>query len=118
MRNNEIKMTRGDYAAFHFHREDAEGKVILEKATAVYFTVKVSAQDETLAFQKTLDDMTFDENGEYHFAVEPTDTNGLGYGDYVYDLEVIASDNPKQTIAKGKFVLDWESTWASNEGEA
>lgn len=111
-------MTRGDSATFHFHREDADGKVITTEATKIFFTVKSNAEDEGFVIQKTIGDFVFDEDSEYHFTINPDDTNELTYGDYIYDLEVIREDGSKQTISKGTFTLTWESTWASNEGEA
>lgn len=113
-----LSMTRGDSATFHFHREDADGKVITTEATKIFFTVKSNAENEAFVIQKTIEDFVFDENSEYHFTINPDDTNDLAYGDYVYDLEVIREDGSKQTISKGTFTLTWESTWASNEGEA
>lgn len=112
--NAVLKMTRGDTTAWKFQRLDIDGNVITLIADEVYFTVKNSFNDKGYLFQKTLDDMTFDEDGTYHFRIEPEDTNNLKYGDLVYDLEVIQSD-VKSTISKGKFVLTVESTWAVNE---
>lgn len=112
-----ISMTKGDTATFHFHREDAEGKVITTKPDRIYFTVKAynSVKDMPVIFQKTIDDFTFDENSEYHFTIEPTDTNGMDYrGEFLYDIEVIA-DNVKTTIAKGHFDLTYEVTAAGDE---
>lgn len=110
----ELSMTRGDTATFHFHREDAEGKIIKIKATELFFTVKPNSEDNAFVIQKRIGDFTFDDDFEYHFTIEPEDTNELAYGDYIYDLEVI-DDSGKHTISKGIFVLTWESTWASNE---
>lgn len=114
-----ISMIRGDSATFHFHREDADGAVITEAPSAIFFTVKGSFDDDGFVLQKTLDDMTIDSAYEYHFTILPVDTNELEFGDYVYDLEVIRDDsaNDKQTIAKGSFVLETEVTYASNEEE-
>lgn len=115
-----ISMVRGDSATFHFHREDADGSIITTAPTAIYFTVKASFEDESFVFQKTLEDMTIDDRNEYHFTIDPADTNGLDFGDYVYDLEVIRNEaaTDKQTIAKGLFRLETEVTYASNEEAA
>lgn len=112
--NATLEMTRGDTTGWKFQRLDADGQVITIIADELYFTVKGSFQDTNFKFQKTLNDMTFDEDGTYHFVINPEDTNDLNFGNYVYDLEVIQS-SVKTTISKGKFVLDTESTWAINE---
>lgn len=113
-----ITMTKGDTATYHFHREDAEGKVIVAKADKVYFTVKKysAVKDTPIIFQKTIEDMDFNENNhEYQFTINPEDTDEMNHREqYIYDLEVIANDI-KTTIAKGRFVLSFEVTAAGDE---
>lgn len=114
-----IEIYRGDTAAFHFHREDASGAVIMAQADSVFFTVKEKGKEyETAyAFQKSGEDFSMDSNGEYRFIIEPTDTDEMDFRKlYSYDLEVIA-DDVKTTIASGLFVLKTEVTHAANEGE-
>ena len=114
-----IEIYRGDTAAFHFHREDANGAVITTEADSLFFTVKEKGKEyETAyAFQKSGDDFSMDANGEYHFTIEPTDTDDMDFRKlYAYDLEVIA-DDVKTTIASGLFILKTEVTHAANEGE-
>lgn len=110
-----LSMTRGDTAGFKFQRKDNNGDVIEILPSKLYFTVKKSFDDEGFVFQKTLKDMTFDEEFWYHFRINPEDTNKLKYGTYVYDLETIQS-GVKSTISKGNLILSSESTWAINEG--
>ncbi len=110
-----IKQTRGDTRGYRFTRKDANGQTITAVPKALYFTVKSSFRTPGFIFQKTIEDMTQDENGAWHFRVEPEDTNNLCYGEYVYDVEVIHA-GIKTTISKGKFVVTEESTWAINEG--
>lgn len=108
-------MTRGDTAKFNFQRLDADGQVITTIADEVFFTVKGSPRNTYPEFQIRLEDMTFDEDGTYHFTVEPTDTNNLDFTkEHWYDLEVI-QDGIKTTIAFGEFNLKPEVTWAINE---
>lgn len=109
-----MELTRGDTGQFKFQRKDAEGHVILTTPDALYFTVKKSYQSPSVVFQKDLDDMTLDENGTYHFTIEPTDTQALDYGNYVYDIEVTESDYV-QTIAKGSLKLTAEATWYTDK---
>lgn len=113
----QITMTRGDTRKMFFYRKDKLGHIITYKADKLYFTVKESEFDETPIFQKTIADMVFGEDYSYTFTITPEDTNGLEYGDYVYDIEVITDTGAKRTISKGNFKLTWESTWAQNEGD-
>lgn len=109
-----IEMTRGDTCPLRFKRLDANGNVITTVAEKVYFTVKKAFTDKFLIFQKTLADMTFDNEGIYHFVINPEDTNGLSYGNYYWDVEVITGTY-KQTISKGVLRLTDEATWEFNE---
>lgn len=115
--NNILKLIRGDTAKYKFQRLDANGNVILTAADEIYFTVKETPTKEKVVFQKTIDDMTLDEDGTYHFIIEPTNTNGLQYGNYVYDLEIIV-DGVKTTVSYGTFQILPEVTWVQNEGES
>lgn len=111
-----LSMVRGDTKRYKFQRLDAEGNPILIEADSVWFSVKRSPQDTKVSFQKTKDDMTFDEEGYYHFTILPEDTNNLDFTKrHFYDVEVIAS-GVKTTIAFGEFILKPEVTWQINEG--
>ena len=109
-----IEITRGDTAQFKFQRKDNDGNPILSVATKVYFTIKKHYSFSNFVLQKTIDDMTFDEDGYYHFTINPQDTNELSFGEYEYDIEVIVDDY-KQTISKGVFKITKEVTHANNE---
>lgn len=109
-----IALIRGDTAKFKFQRLDVEGNPIMTAADEVFFTVKENTRKRGFVFQKTLADMTFDDEGFYHFVIQPEDTNGLQYWDYVYDIEII-QDGVKTTVAIGAFVLKPEVTWVENE---
>lgn len=111
---SEIRFTRGDTYFFKFARVDSDGEVITTAANAVYFTVKDSFTKPRAIFQKTLADMTFDAEGQYHVEIEPSDTEELPFGNYVYDIEITSGSYVK-TIAKGDFILEKESTWRSNK---
>jgi len=112
-----MNLRRGDTGKFKFQRLDAEGQPITTIADEVYFTVKKNTKTQDYLIQKKLEDMTFDEDGTYHFVIEPEDTNSLKYSDdYVYDIEV-TQDGDVSTIALGTFSLQEEVTFASNKGE-
>lgn len=107
-------LVRGDTGAIKFQRLDSSGEPITVAPTAMYFTVKKSYTNSTDIFQKTLADMTMDEDGTWHFIIAPEDTASLDYGSYVFDLEVTTNDYV-QTIAKGKLILEEEATWVGNK---
>lgn len=110
-----LSQIRGDTIKYKFQRINDEG-VITTRPDELFFTVKEVTTREQVVFQKRLEDMTLDEDGTYHFVVEPADTNGLQYGDYVFDIEVIDS-GVKSTVAFGVYTILPEVTWVENEGE-
>lgn len=107
-----LSIRRGDTKFYKFKRRNKNNEAILEKADRIYFTVKDVTKQ--IIFQKTIDDMSFDEEGVYHFIIEPEDTDGADFGDYDYDLEVIAN-GIKRTLALGTFKIDKEVTYAQDE---
>lgn len=110
-----ISQTRGDTRKYKFQRKNADGSVILNVPNKMFFTVKQDFTDDKVLIQKRLpDDFEIDEEGFWHFTIEPEDTNDLNYGDYVFDVEVI-TDGVKSTIAKGGFVIEPEVTFADDE---
>lgn len=111
----DLTITRGDTKMFAFKRFNADHETILEKADAIYFTVKKPSLPKDYIFQKTIDDMLFDDNGVYHFQVEPSDTDGIRFGKYRYDIQVV-DEGTKTTIANGYFIVKEEVTFAENEG--
>lgn len=109
-----MELTRGDTGQYKFQRLDADGEVITATPTAMYFTVKKSYQSSAVAFQKTIDDMEFGEDNYWHFTIDPTDTEALDIGNYVYDIEV-TSEDIVSTIAKGTLKLLAEATWYTDK---
>lgn len=112
-----MNLRRGDTGKFKFQRLDAEGEPITTIADEVYFTVKKNTKTQDFLIQKTLDDMTFDNDGTYHFTINPEDTDKLKCSDdYVYDIEVTQGGDVS-TISFGTFALKEEVTFATNKGE-
>ena len=110
-----MEIIRGDTQQYKFQRKDVDGNVITQQATKVYFTVKENYNVNKVLIQKTIEDMTFDSDGTYHFAITADDTNNLYYGNYVYDIEVKQGNDYTKTIAKGVFKITEEVTFESNE---
>lgn len=111
---NNLSIIRGDTIPLKFQRKDSDGNTITINADKAYFTVKNNTAQSNFLIQKTLDDMTIDEDNVYHFVIEPEDTNNLPYGTYVYDLEIIQGEIVT-TISKGEFIIESEVTFAENE---
>lgn len=109
-----MKQIRGDTKKYYFQRKDRNGDIITATPDSIYFTVKRDYTDTKVVFQKTIHDMTMDEDGTWHFTILPTDTNGLKYGNYVFDIQV-TQDTVVTTIAKGVFTVEQEVTFVENE---
>ncbi len=111
-----IKLTRGDTKRIKFQRKTRTGEVITKKPGKMYFTVKENYYTTEAVLQKKLDEgITYsEEDNFYYITIEPSDTDGLKYDKYVFDIEVIDGDD-KKTILKGVFVIEEEVTFAENE---
>lgn len=117
--NMSIIMPRGDIreVLFNVYVDDQGQEVIYtDDFDEIYFTVKELFEDEEYLFQKRLTSgtITKDEESTYHLTIEAQDTNELEFGEYVFDIELVAGSTIKQTTT-GKLVLSYESTYASNE---
>jgi len=117
MNEQNIKLTRGDtglYAVYLFDMND--NRVDFGDNIEMYFTVKNNFKSTPIMFQKSMGNgITYSrDDGMYHVKVLPTDTNDFSYGVYVYDIE-IKRNNDCFTIAKGKFILEYEVTFLENE---
>lgn len=103
--NLNLEMTRGDTFGF--------GVSIIDLGTeldSAYFTVKNNYDDDTIIFEKTLDDgivLDHVENNDYYYKVRiaPEDTENLEPRKYFYDFE-ISVNGDRYTLLKG--VLDVE----------
>lgn len=107
-----MEFTRGDTYRFKFQRLDENGGVIESKAQKMWFTVKRNYNTKEKLIQKTLEknEITFDSEFFYHIIIEPSDTSGLQYKKYVYDIQV-ENDGIVSTIAKGELNLTHEVTF-------
>ena len=107
-----ITMPRGDIRPVTFIVNGSEGITFDE----IYFTVKRSFTDKNALFQKTLTSGKIEEidTSVYKFIIESEDTDGLNYGRYVFDIELISGQDIKQTTV-GELVLTNEVTFVTNE---
>lgn len=111
-----MELIRGDTLKLKFQRKNKNGEVIKTKPDKLYFTVKSNYYTKDYLFQKSLENgISFSEEDYfYRFTINPEDTDGLDYGNYVYDIETI-SDKTVKTIAKGTLEIKEEVTFAENE---
>lgn len=111
---SDIILTRGDTCQLKWQRLDEEGEPITDIPDKMYFTVKKGFKTQNPIVQKTLEDMELGDDDYWHIVIAPDETDGLAYGEYVFDLEVINA-GIKQTIAMGTFTVGCEVTFARNE---
>ena len=116
----DYEFKRGDsYQLNKFRIMDMEKNLIeLTEAEQLYFTVKTDSNNSNVLIQKKINSgIELGDDGYYHIMMEPSDTNNLDYGTYVYDIE-LKSINPKiyvKTIIDGTITLTDEVTWKENE---
>lgn len=115
----EIRMARGDITSRSFTIKNKDGTVFDETPDEIYFTVKESARDRDYLFQKRLSDggIIGIEDHKYQVTILAEDTNGLNFGTYDFDIEIVKEPSLKKTFC-GKFILEKEVTHACNEGGA
>lgn len=113
-----LSINRGTYVGYKAQRINMDGTPILVEADAIYFVVKKQWTDKNAVIIKTLDDMTFDEEGFYHFSINPEDTENLPYGNYVWDFTSVHNDNSyRAKPAHGKFIIGNSAGWIINQTE-
>lgn len=113
-----LSLNRGTSLGLKAQRIDADGNVIMQRAEEIYFTVKNKWTDTTYVIQKSLSDMTFDQQGYYHFTIAPEDTEQLSYGQYVWDFTAVEDNEAyRAKPAHGYFVIGNSAGWIINETE-
>lgn len=112
----EITMARGDLETRTFQIRSPDGTPFTETLDNAYFTVKKSSNDREYKFQKRLSDRGIVPlgDGTYQFTIEPEDTNGMAFGTYGFDIELVIDGELKKTFS-GDLILLKEYTHASNE---
>ena len=113
-----LSIKRGTTLKLKAQRLDYNEQPILEEAEGIYFVVKKKWTDENYLFKKSIADMTFDEEGYYHFTINPTDTEYLPYGNYVWDFTATLDDDAyRAKPASGIFIVGNSSCWIINEND-
>lgn len=113
-----LSLNRGTTVKYKFQRLDYNGDPILARAEELYFVVKKRWTDSDVAITKDLSDMTFDEEGFYHFTITPEDTENMAYGRYVWDVTPVEDNNAyRAKPARGYLVVGNSAGWIINETE-
>ena len=109
-----IEFPRGDTYQKGFLLKE-NGQIVTDTFSNIYFTVKQNYEESDYVFQKKLSTNGIVSNGSGHYTlyIEPSDTNGLPFGEYDFDFEFVA-DGYKKTFA-GVLKLTKEVTHQSNE---
>lgn len=110
-----IEMPRGDLRKVRFIITDKNGNPVNYDFDEIYFTCKKHFTDNDYIFQKSVGAGTITKkDGYYRMTINPSDTEYLRFGMYVFDVEVIYQDSIKQTSV-GKLILTNEATHVRNE---
>lgn len=111
----QISMPRGDIRSVTFSITGDDGEPSDIEFEEIYFTVKKQFTDKHYCFQKRLSNGTIEKDGEgtYSLVIQPSDTDPLEFGQYVFDIELLG-DNIKQTTV-GKIDITQEATHRFNE---
>ena len=112
----DFEFVRGDTCPLTFTLTDGEGNELEDITNAeVYFTVKDSFGEANAIFQKTYSGGSITkEDTHYKTIIEPSDTNTLDYGTYVYDICLVTT-NLTTTLVRGQITLTNEATFIGNE---
>ena len=104
IKGTNISMTRGDSESITVTCSEP-----FDTGDTVTLTVRESV-DSDVALQKVV--TSFGARGEAVIAIEPEDTDGLDFGDYVYDIQLRRSNGAVTTlVTPARFTLTEEVTY-------
>lgn len=91
VQNNNISLIRGDSGAFAISVTDTDGNAVtLTDGDVLTFTLRRTPRSPTIVLQKTITDGTL--------TINPSDTQDMPFGSYVYDVELKRADGYTDTI--------------------
>lgn len=91
VQNNNISLIRGDSGAFSISIADTNGNAVeLTDGDVLTFTLRRTPRSPTIVLQKTITGRTLN--------INPTDTQDLTFGAYVYDVELKRANGYTDTI--------------------
>lgn len=89
--DNNIAMIRGDSGIFKIDVTDIAGNAVaLTDGDVLTFTLRRTPRSPTIVLQKTITDGTL--------TINPSDTQDMPFGSYVYDVELKRADGYTDTI--------------------
>ncbi len=102
---SDIYITRGDTAEIDVEISRSDGTAYtLASTDKLTLTVKKSISAEKEVISKTL-------TGSSRIKIAPTDTSGLAFGEYVYDIQLNTADGGIYTIVEpSKLIIATEVT--------
>lgn len=98
-----FEFIRGDTFAFEFSIKSADGNPILKQDIETLFVTVRAHPDELwpAVIEKTLEDVTIDEEGVCHAIFEPADTSKLSCQKYSFDIEITLTSGYRKTMVSG-----------------
>lgn len=91
VQDNNIAMIRGDSGIFKIDVIDVAGNAVaLDDNDVLTFTLRRATRSPTIVLQKTIADGTL--------TINPSDTQDMPFGSYVYDVELKRADGYTDTI--------------------
>lgn len=103
-----ISMRRGDTENFRYSAKTTGGAAYIEDGDEVVFTVKRHYLNQTPDLQIVASEIA---DGVARFSFAPSDTSGLGFGDYYYDVQIkrtVGGVVEIKTPTVGKLTLEIE----------
>lgn len=94
-KNNNIRLTRGDTARFvvSVKNEVTQQSYDIQSTDTLTMTIKDSIRDGEACVQKT-------STGSNVFHILPSDTSGLNFGKYVYDVQLTTASGDVYTVVE------------------
>lgn len=92
--NNAIYLTRGDSASLEIRITRADGTVYFPaEGDELTFTLKRSVRDEESIISKKA-------SADGKISIEPSDTAGLAFGEYRYDVQLNTKEGKVYTVVE------------------
>lgn len=107
-----MELIRGDSHLFKVRLKN----ITLDEIDTLFITCRKDIYSKDFIFQKTINDVSIDNDLYVHFAFNPSDTQALPYGDYVFDIEVTLKSGYRKTKIFN-FSLTGEATFHGIGGE-
>lgn len=86
-----VKLTRGDTAYLHIPMNTTDGSYEMDQTDTLTFSVKRNTRDEEYIFQKKA-------VGSNVIHIQPSDTTGLVFGKYIYDIQLDTASGDVFTV--------------------